>query len=63
MDLSDVVNYVTIGLWVFGAVSWVARIARGEKPVPKWLRLLSSNAILGIIIFLGLTGSILALPT
>lgn len=63
MDLSDVVNYGTVASWVFGAILFIGRIIesrkRGEPMTPAWLpKALASNVVLGLIITLGLVGSL-----
>ena len=55
MNVSDIVNWGTIGIWLVGFVLWIGRLLRGEVTMHPWLeKLLSSNGLLGVVIFAGL---------
>jgi formylglycine-generating enzyme required for sulfatase activity len=63
MDLSTIVNWGTLLGWFISAVLFVGRVyekrRRGERVMPLWIkRLVSSNAVLGIFILVGLLGSL-----
>jgi len=63
MDLSAVTNWGTVGSWILTAVAWLGRAydkkKRKEQVVPDWLRsLLRSDVFMGLLILVGLCGSI-----
>jgi hypothetical protein len=58
VDISDIVNYGTIAQWLIAALLYVGRLAKGKEKLPDGLsRVLASNAVLAVIIALGLIGS------
>jgi hypothetical protein len=65
MDISNIVNWGTLAIWLFASVLYIIRVATGERTMHPWLKwALSSNIVLGAIIAMGLVTSCVTLyPT
>lgn len=53
MDISSLVNWLQLGLWVVAAVIYISRLPFVKKRIPKW-GVFSSNKAIGVIIVFGL---------
>jgi hypothetical protein len=55
MDISDIVNWGTLFIWVVGGILYIADLARGGRQLHPWLKwLISSKVVLGLVILAGL---------
>jgi len=55
MDIGTLASWIQVGIWIVAVIAFVVRVQRGEARMPA---LLKNNLLIGIVIALGICGSI-----
>ena len=58
MDVGTVVSWIQVAIWIVAIIIFIVRVVRGEARLPA---LLNNNLLLGIVIALGICGSVASL--
>jgi hypothetical protein len=58
MDVGTIVSWIQLAIWAIAVVAVVIRVQRGEAEVPSFLK---NNPVIGIVIALGICGSLASL--
>src|SRR5271166_230387 len=55
MDIGTIVNWIQVAIWVVAVGAFIVKVQRGEANMPAFLK---NNLFIGVVIALGICGSI-----